>query len=208
MCGIPTEFNPWRKDKASWWSSPVGVSALTMLVGWQEGNPAHMKPVPLFPKGSFPEQMVEGTGGNELNHGELGNWPWKWRGLIDKHPTHSCLLSSTWIEKYRRDVMTLLEQIIVDGVISSRVTSRRCLCYSNSTVWRPCCFVHLRRCSSIRQVTKCYCQCFSRVACIYTGTWCLFQLHGSRVAIFHLASCSCFMNLSRTFFLPLAVIYF
>ena len=34
----------WRKDEAR---LLVEVSALTLLVGWQEGHPAHEKPVPL-----------------------------------------------------------------------------------------------------------------------------------------------------------------
>jgi len=57
-----------------------------------------------------------------------------------------------------RNDVALLEQIIVVGTISSRV-STSCSCHS--TTWRPCCFMHFGRCSSIRQVTMCCC----RVAC-------------------------------------------
>jgi len=61
---IPRESSSgWRKDDDSarflrlepvlW----VDMSALTLLVGWQEGHSAHKKPMPLLHKSSLPEQV-------------------------------------------------------------------------------------------------------------------------------------------------------
>jgi len=51
----------------------VGVSALTLLVGWQEGHQVHKITVPLTSKGSVPEQMEEETKEEPSNQGSPGH---------------------------------------------------------------------------------------------------------------------------------------
>jgi len=45
------------------------ISALTLLVGWQEGRVTRQKPVPIIPTDSLPEQMQEETAKELANPG-------------------------------------------------------------------------------------------------------------------------------------------
>jgi len=58
----------------------VAFSALMLLVGWQEGQPAHRKPVLLICKGSLLEQVEE-------ENQRTTRWPrstWKMAGKVEE----------------------------------------------------------------------------------------------------------------------------
>jgi len=74
----------WRKNEAR---PVVEVSALTLLVGWQEGHQVHKITVPLTSKGSVPEQMEEETKEEPSNQGSPGHtYTTVLRSFIRDHP--------------------------------------------------------------------------------------------------------------------------
>jgi len=50
-------------------------SALTLVVGGQEGHTDHKKPVPLIQRGCLPEWVEENLRGNWLTQAHLVKWP-------------------------------------------------------------------------------------------------------------------------------------